>query len=291
METETLPFLHKDRPRKDFSLIRDVCDYILSHRFKNPKRDDSVCGVFIDGRKRHINTLEDFAAILSFKSFSAYNFPVFCFIHDDTNFLGGMSKDQLEMLRIEIIKIPEITSLEEYTKFCIQDLYIRIPEHIEYVLTLQPDGMLIKDGWEEFAIGNQFDWVSPHWQHQAGVGVISPSDDLEKLVVSPPYSNVNIGNGGFSFRKREKMVQICKAFNFLRCCELGRDDFRIPMEDLFFTYFGFGSGIITPPTLRQCDEFAVDPMTRELFDSGKDNWPFGFHCFNHEADFKHIDHA
>tara|TARA_R110000796_G_C14542868_1_gene433094 strand:- start:1173 stop:2048 length:876 start_codon:yes stop_codon:yes gene_type:complete len=291
METETLPLLYKDRSYRDREFIREVCTSILSQPFKSKKHDDTFCGIFIDGRKRHINTLEDHASLLSFKTFSEANYPLFCFVFDDTDFLGGATKEDLERLRITIIKIPEITSLEAYTEFCLHDLYPQIPDHIEWCLTLQPDGALLRNGWETFIKDNDLDWCGPHWRHLANIGIFTPSIDLKSLEIISPFPSTQIGNGGFSCRRLNKMRQICEILKTIKCIEIGRADFRPPMEDCQICCLGFGSGIMKKPTLKQADLFACDPLTPEIFKS--ETSPFGFHFFSQssEPDWPPCNHA
>ena len=255
METETLPLLYQDRPYRDREFIREVCTSILSQPSKSKKHDDTFCGIFIDGRKRHINTLEDHAALLSFKTFSEANYPLFCFVFDDTDFLGGANKEDLERLRITIIKIPEITSLETF----------------------------IKD--------NDLDWCGPHWRHLANIGIFTPSIDLKSLEIISPFPSTQIGNGGFSCRRLNKMRQICEILKTIKCIEIGRADFRPPMEDCQICCLGFGSGIMKKPTLKQADLFACDPLTPEIFKS--ETSPFGFHFFSQssEPDWPPCNHA
>ena len=183
--------LYSDRLETEKSFIKEVCDDILSRPIVDKEKSDLFAGIFVEGRNREIKTLEDLAAIHSFKAFSAFNYPIFCFIHNINNFLLGEPKIWLDRYRIRVIEIPEINSLEEYSKFCIEKLYYLLPPEIENIITLQPDGMLLRSGWEEYVLDSQCDWLSPHWKHWAGIDVLW--DDGEFGPVN--FNLTCIGNG------------------------------------------------------------------------------------------------
>jgi hypothetical protein len=149
-----------------------------------------------------------------------------------------------------------------------------LPASAERIITLQPDGMLLKSGWEDWITTKKFDWVGAHWQHFAQIEIFLN----DSWLLGVDFSKTCVGNGGFSFRVASKMRKVSEEFNFERLREFGREDNRIPMEDLFFTYFGFNSKIISPPTLEECNIWSRDPLTLKIW-RDKDNLPFGFHFF------------
>lgn len=279
-----MDLLYKDRSEQDKLFIKEVCERIISTRNTPKMSSQEYCAVFFEGRNRKVNCLEDLASIYSFKVFSKYNYPVFCFVNNPKDFLGKDEKWLIDN-RIFLIKIPEINSLEEYTKYCIFKLYFLLPKEIENVITLQPDGMLLKSGFENFIEDSKADWLSSHWRHFASVG-ISTGDSWVT-----PFHPVCIGNGGFSFRKASLMRKISRAYSFLNCKENGRNDDRPPMEDLFYSYFGFNTSIMNTPSLKDCDIFSCDPLTPKIFDSP--NKPFGFHFFRNssEAEWPECSHT
>lgn len=293
-----MELLYKNRDIETQDFIKEVCGYILSQPLEYQENSDDFCAVFVEGRNREINTLEDLTSIYSFKKFSKYNYPVYCFVNNINNFYNDNPKKSFEykvdlnkllnQCRINVIKIPSLNSLEEYSKFCIEKLYFMLPSWAERVITLQPDAMLLKPGWEDFILENDFDWISPHWKHYARIQLGGRLDDSKRWDDFNSNS-VCIGGGGFSFRKASKMRLISNSFNGLKLREYGRNDDRPPMEDLFFTFFGFNWKELKLPTLKQCDQFAIDPLTKERWNN-KETLPFGFHYFKPVSEFPPCNH-
>ncbi len=89
----------------------------------------------------------------------------------------------------EIVKIPKISSKQEYSQFVIKELYKHIDT--EFVLLIQHDGFVL-DGecWDEDFLN--YDYIGAPWLYIDGK---------------------NVGNGGFSLRSK-KLLDI-----------LGKDDF------------------------------------------------------------------
>lgn len=283
-----MKLLYENRTGQDKNFIQEVCHNILSKPLIEKEHSNLFNGIFVEGRNRRC-CYEDLAAITSFKLYSKYNYPIFCFL-SNKNFFAEVNQQTLNDFRIKIIEIPEINSLEEYTKFCVKKLYFTLPDNVENIVTLQPDGMLLKEGWENFIITSGVDWLSPHWRHFASIEISNSQTGWQwyEQIMSPTM----IGNGGFSFRKVSKMKNISSIFglNDLESQrEKGRYDNRIPMEDLFFCYWGFGCGIMKLPTLRQCDRWACDPLTPKIYSNNK---PFGFHFFKDlsEPDWPECNH-
>ncbi len=283
-----MKMLYEDRSEQDKEFIRKVCGDILY--YINPYKEESneFAGIFVEGRNREINCLEDFAAIHSFKAFSKYNYPIFCFVNNKENFLDNCSI-YIKRNRINIIEIPPLNSLEEYTEFCIKKLYFMLPDWVENVITLQPDGMLLKNGWEDYIKNCNVDWLSSHWRHYAQ---IDWKIDNNWYIFTKKTA---IGNGGFSFRKKSIMIELSKAFGSklqdLR--EYGREDNRFPMEDLFFC--GIMNTVFEKyfmPTLKQCCGFSRDPLDIEQYKdllSGKDSF-YGFHFFKEKSEWQKCFH-
>ncbi len=268
--------LHTNRPFEDLIVLNKICCDILatdlskdSLLYCNKEFSNDFHFIYVEGRFRTINTLEDWAAIKSAKLFSEYNYPVICFVNNDNKFLDN-NYDIIKNWRIDIRKIKELNSLEEYTNFCINDLYFSLPEDAEKIITIQPDAALVKNGWENYIDSNNFDCLFPHWRHMASI-IFKENDNWFRFNANP----VNIGNGAMSFRKASIMREISKRFGKMKLAELGRDDFRIPMEDLFFNFFGQNYGYFKKfPTLKDCDLWAKDPYTLEEY---KENNCFGMH--------------
>jgi hypothetical protein len=160
-----------------------------------------------------------------------------------------------------------------------------LPRYVEKVLTLQPDGMLLRAGWEDYINNSDCDWLSSHWRHMAGIDIFD----------EPSWMGFKwrtaVGNGGFSFRKASIIRQLTRDYGHLTFREAGRTDGRQPMEDLFYCFTGSLGKHMKMPTLKQCDEFSCDPLTPKIYDSP--NKPFGFHYFKNlsEPDWPECNHG
>ena len=266
--------LYESRPEEDKVLIRDVCNYILNQPLKQKPPSNDFAAIYVDGRDRDFKTREDYACIYSFKTFSKFDYPVFIFTQFPERW------EWQGFTRVFINKTEPINSLEEYSEFC-KKLYFLLPSYIENVITIQPDGMLLKHGYEEFIQSQNVDWLSSHWKHFARVEI---KLDFDNIALTSPTA---VGNGGFSYRKVSKMREISSRFGGLSLKECGRDDNRPPMEDLFYCAFMNSFSQYKMPSLEQCCQFSVDPLDRNIFNlflSGKRNL-FGFHFIKHQSEF------
>ena len=59
------------------------------------------------------------------------------------------------------------------------------------------------------------------------------------------------------------MRKISNIFGKLDLIEKGNPDFKPPLEDLFYFYLGYGSGICKKPTLEQACFFSRDPWMKK----------------------------
>lgn len=274
----------KSRTKEDQDFIHEVCQYVLNTPVIDKEPSDDFAFILVEGRPDAANHIEEYCALRSAKAFSSQNYPIFVFLNNDKDFIG-YEYGLMNKWRINIIKVPPLLSLEDYTNFCIKDLYYLLPNNIERVITMQSDGFLLKNGWEKYILNNDFDWISSHWKHYAQIELFINNT----WIIGEGLKSTCIGNGGFSFRKASKMRAISDRFKDLRFREYGRNDNRIPMEDLFYTYLGFNSDILKIPTLKQCDEFSVDPLTLDIWNN-KEKLPFGFHFFKTVSEFPPCNH-
>lgn len=89
------------------------------------------------------------------------------------------------------IEIADDFSIEDYNQLlCSFDFWNTKPEH---VLIFQHDSFMLRSGLEAFM---QYDYVGAPWERV----------NLDALPIL-----YNIGNGGFSLRKRDKMIEIIRA--------------------------------------------------------------------------------
>ncbi len=95
----------------------------------------------------------------------------------------------LEIYGIEVVKIPPISSKEQYSEFCIKELYKYFDT--DFVLVVQHDGYILSgDAWDDEFYN--YDYIGAPWLYVDGK---------------------NVGNGGFSLRSKKLQEA------------LGKDDF------------------------------------------------------------------
>lgn len=274
-----LKLLYGDRSEEDKEFILEVGNFIFGEKIKNKEKSNNFAGVFIDGRDRDF-TFEDLMCFYSFKRFSKFNYPICLFLVNPEKFIKQINNLNLNIdFNFITYKIDPILSLEDYTRFHIHKLYEILSVNFENILTIQPDGMIIKSGFEDYILKNNFDWISSHWRHLPNVHIFNQRLDCW---VDIGYNRFPIGNGGFSYRKVSKMKEIAIKTKNLILREAGREDNRIPMEDLHLTYFGFNSGNWKIPSLAECCKFARDPLTKDLFNNFllEKDFFYGFHFFS-----------
>ena len=107
--------LYQNRGSEDQAFIKFVCEDILSQVCKNKAKNNSFAGIFVDGRNREINSLEDFACFHSFYTYSEYAYPIFVFVKNTKNFLNN-NLELIDKYNIQISEISALDSLEKYEK-------------------------------------------------------------------------------------------------------------------------------------------------------------------------------
>lgn len=245
-------------------LFNKVIDDTLAMEIPKLEKSDDFAAVFVEGRPKFLNNREDLAALTSFKVFSEHDYPIYLFLHKD--FCEGVyDQDTLDRLRVKIIPIEPIHEeeyVEAYSKFYIYKLFYLIEEKHENILTLHPDGFLIKSGWEKLC--KKYGYLAPHWQHNAGIDTGGRFD----------LPTVSIGNGGFSFRKASIIRKINTLLRGCPIYEAGASKENFPPEDLYFAYFTYGFGLSATPSFEECDQFCSYPLTKETYHA---KLSYGFH--------------
>lgn len=261
-------FISKNRSQEDFELLAKICYDTLVQDIDGKQHSDDFCGIYVEGRDREINHVEDLAAAHSFKIFSEYNYPYFIFSPNSNNLLSN--NPRYKNTRIEHIKIPELNSHDLYSQFMIKHVWDFIPKEFNNILFFHPDGFLIKEGWEHFVIDNKIDYIGSAWCHTPKIEVFH--EEQWKLINLP---GIQCGNGGFSFRKRSVCQEVSKNFSNLKMREYGRLDDRPPPEDLFYSHLINGSiKGSTVANLQQCMKFSLDPISLSEYN---DKLSYGFH--------------
>lgn len=281
-----LPLFYKNKSEEDKKLIVEVCESILSQPLKEQEYSNEFAFLFVDGRPNmDFNTLEHHTMFHSCRAFSEKRYPIYCLVN---NIDGLFYNKELTKYDLTVIKIQELNNLEEYSRFMIEKVFFMLPENIENIITIQSDGFLLKSGWEDYIINSKCDWLSSHWKHYAGIDLYQDFLKISEWKIIP--HQVCIGNGGFSFRKISQLKEVSKTFSKIldKTRERGRSDNRIPMEDLFYCFFMKMFSNFNMPTLRQCDEFSKDPLTRK--DWHNKTHGMGFHYFKCVSEFPECNH-
>ena len=166
---------------------------------------------------------------------------------------------------IEMIEIPVMKDLYSYSKFMLFEAFQRIEERHENILCFQHDGFLKIPGWEDFINAHDPDYIGAPW-----VGPLQFDQlhfkEKEKHALEEE-KEIFVGNGGFSFRKRSKMLEVSKMLKE----EDIEWDGEHTVEDSYYCWVGFGKGIFKEISPELASEFSNEPYNREQ--------GIGFHGF------------
>ena len=260
--------LYQNRGSEDQAFIKFVCEDVLSQVCKNKAKNNSFAGIFVDGRNREINSLEDFACFHSFYTYSEYAYPIFVFVKNTKNFLNN-NLELIDKYNIQISEISALDSLEKYSDFCINELYFKIPYEIENLITLQPDGMLMKNGYEEYVLKNNFTYVGSPWLHSPAIEVFMGGS------WHPFFLPTRVGNGGLSYRKASFCRQASSKFGDLILRERFAEGCKKPPEDLFYSVVANALGGTL--NVEQAKKFSIDPLDKIDYNNKAS---YAFHYFS-----------
>lgn len=277
--------LYSDRPQIEQDFIKNVCNHILIQPLERKEESRDFCGIFVEGRNRQIDTLEDFAALYSFNAFSQKKYPLFCFINNDSNFLNndlhGYHMKNRFFDNVEIIKIPPLTSLEEYSNFWRFELYNSLPQDLEHGISIQADGFLLRPNYEDFILNNKWDFIGAHFKHMPSIDVKFDGEweSTPKLVYG--------FNGGFSYRNLPNCRKLSNISQHFKFRERFAPNNKEPQEDLLLSVLLNENGSKIP-TLKEADLWSQDPLTIESW--ANKTYGYGFHYFRTKSEFKPCNH-
>ena len=241
---------------------------------------EEFLGLYVHGGHKPFVLHEHEVAFASFRKFSKKLYPIWFFYaeepdHDD----AGMKEIANRYSPVHVIEIPVLGGMHEYSKFMIWKVFQMLPEKYEKVLTFQSDGFLRNPGWEDWINEHDPDYVGAPWDYKWGghpdPEVILPPEMMEKFQF-PEGEKLEVGNGGFSFRKRSKMLEVAEAIKEEEIvweggyCQYGVNA-HCAMEDGIICQVGFSTGILKPISPDLAREFSVDPY--------RDGRSIGFHAF------------
>lgn len=269
-----MDILYKNRSEEDQSFIRYVCNDILDQQSKDKNKNNLFAAIFVEGRAREINSLEDYATFHSFYTFSEYAYPIYAFVNNTENFLNN-NKELIDKYNIIIQKIEPLNSLEEYSTFCIKQLYFLIPENIKHIITLQPDAMIIKSGYEEYLLKYDFLYVGAPWLHSPAMEYFN-NGQWDQLLYP-----TRVGNGGMSYRNADFCRKISENYGELIVREKFAENNKKPQEDLFFSVFA--NIFQNRASIEQARKFSIDPLDKIDYDN---KISYAFHYFSAKNPWK-----
>lgn len=98
-----------------------------------------------------------------------------------------------DLLEIEAVNKKWLSSKDSYNKMCCNKNFWKIFTDYEYVLIYQTDCWVFKDDLDKY-IDMGYDWYGAPW----------------------PFWENDVGNGGFSLRKVQKMIDICEKHRLVK---------------------------------------------------------------------------
>lgn len=275
---------HPHRLIRDQILLLNICSDTIADFVNNQKdilsksTNDEFCVTFVEGRDRVFGSYEELACLLSTKLHSKFNYKTYCFIYKDRindfiSFFDSFLPHAIKRLNINIVPIELIDNREKLSDFMINKMVFLLGEEHKYYLNVQPDGFLIKRGWEDFYLGIGCPpFIGCHWQHSASILAQEPNT---KKWFHLDGKSVNLANGGFSLRDIKSCRIASITLNGVTLAECGREDFAKPPEDLYFCFTLYSMLGYNKPSLEDCRKFSLDPINRTQYLNGDS---FGFHC-------------
>jgi len=263
-----MELLFENRNDQDKNFIKYVCNDILTKEKNHFQKNNTFAAVFIEGRNREINKLEDFACFHSFNIFSQHVYPIYAFVNNKNNFLNNRI-DLIEKYNIIINTVSPLCH-DGYSNFCIKELYYLIPENIKHVIMIQSDGMLMKEGYENFILSKKYPYIGSPWMHCPSMDILNKNNEW-----IPYFKPTQIGNGGLSYRNTDFCREASKHFSQLSLRERHTEN-KKPPEDLFFSVIAnhfFGT-----PSVNEAKQFSFDPLDEYDYNN---KTSFGFHYFSY----------
>ena len=152
----------------------------------------------------------------------------------------------LEIDGIEVVQIPTISSKEQYSEFCIKELYKYFDT--DFVLVVQHDGYILNvDAWNDDFYN--YDYIGAPWLYTDGK---------------------NVGNGGFSLRSK-KLQEALGKDNFITASDPEDQAIGRLYRDYLIKVYG-----IKFPSEELADTFSFELREPKCK-------TFGFHGYFHQA--------
>ena len=248
-------------------------DIIRQEVYENTKKmpmpteySQDFVGMYVHGGHEQFRIQDHEPAFASFRKFSQKLYPIYLFYaeapdHDDSSMTELVKKYG----PVKLIQIPVLKDIYEYSEFMFFDAFTQIPAEHNNVLLFQHDGFFKVPGWEEFITHHDPDYIGAPWRTGCDPSKFSFKDGVN-LDVPADFEPV-VGNGGFSFRKRNKMLEVSSTLSKGDVTWEGEG----VAEDSLYCYIGFGKGIFKDISPDIAGEFSHEPYNTE--------YGIGFHGF------------
>lgn len=257
----------------DLQKLQLIKEDVLSKELPRRLYSDEFAGIYL-----HSNSpfkLEDHQApIHSFRLFSKYRYPLYLFIS-----LDAITPDVEKLIQlyspITVVSIIRLKDIIAFNNFCINNLLYLINTKHDCLLTLQFDGFLLKEGWEDKCYG--YSWLGSVWK-----------DSIKVIENTFNYPAVKGFNGGFNFRRKSKCLKVNELVQkyggqqkLVKGLQINENPPRSQAgwflaEDLYFSYFGFGAGIFENVDVKYANSFAKEPITWLEYNENPKSC-YGFH--------------
>jgi len=263
--------------------IIDESDWI------NKEKSNEFVGIFLHGGEKPVNYQQIYLPFASFIKNSKYKYPILWFY-------GGEINDEVNKIlnkfdNVQLVPIKSITNSQDLNDFYLYQLPKLIPEEFENILYFQDDGFLIKSGWEQFVLDNDIDYAGAPWYDYINYPLLIHEFYIrEENLKRAKFPFCQYGNGGFSFRKRSKLMRLIACLpnpdklhyyeKKLRQIESYKFTMGVT-EDWLTSHIGINRQIFKELDIATARDFAQE-LTIEWIGkkikSPDDIKSFGFHC-------------
>jgi len=162
------------------------------------------------------------------------------------------------------------TSIASYCRLLMSSHFYERFSAYEFILLTQTDAIIIKDELDYWC-AQEYDYIGSPWQPVRPIPICAGGRN--KIL------RIGVGNGGFSFRRVKKCVELLAKFP-----EIVNGPTLI--EDMFFSIYGFISDGFSVPDRFTASRFALENAPAYFFELNANYLPMGVHAWwKHDLDF------
>lgn len=257
----------------DLQKLQLIRDDLLKYPIERKQPNNEFCGLYVDGTGNLTFDLAN-AAFHSFKAFSQFDYLIYLFV--------ASSNDDSEIKKIlnkypntKVYGIPPLKTPLIYNQWMFNYPWFFLGNH-KGVLTMQDDGCLIQNGWEEFVTKGKYNFIGAPWR--------SEIQAIAKEYLKPLYGF----NGGMSYRTPPEMIKCIKFVNdrggqheFFTGVKINgevKQENSWLAEDLMFSSVGFTYNVFKEVSVDEAKKFSLEPIEFDLYmDKSNTERPFAYH--------------